>query len=227
MVNRLEQTLRAALRDAAKEYELALCTELDGAALPHHRFGRAYRERKRQLIATVNGARPPATLRRRVLIPLIAVLMMLAAAMSVQAIRGPVISFIVNAYQEMTDFLIRTDPPAKSARLDFSLAYIPGDYKLIHTLEDSGLKMEMYEDGKGGDFSFALYYYVDGINFSIDTENAVVTETTYHGKRMVISQKDPYLNIAIFDFTNNTIWNFIGTLSQEEAMKILENAGVK
>lgn len=229
-VTALKQTLKSALIAAAKRHEADLCAELEQyASRRRHRFGRVYRENKRRLLATVNGTTfvPRAVLRRRVLIPLIAVLIMLVASMNVQAIREPVISFFVHMGQSMTDFLIRSDKPAGNTRLDFSLGYIPEGFTLVNTLDDRGVKMEVYEDGKGNDFSFALNYYTNGIKYSIDTENAVVTEATYQGKRMALAQKDSYLIITIFDIDHSTVWDFIGTLDQQQAMKIIDNANIK
>ncbi len=223
----MEKTLRSAILDISKDYAITLSASLDSNMRPAHRFSRGYRIRKKALISGMEGRQPisPAILRRRILVPLVAILMIMAIAMSVQAIRGPVVSFVQRVYEEMTDFILgasdNTEPKAATA-LDFTLSYVPEGFKLVNTVDNAGMKMEVYEDRLGGDFSFAIINQAE--KFSIDTEGAVVTETTLQDKKTVISQKDTYILITVFDLENQSIYNYYGTLSLDEAVKVVENA---
>lgn len=223
----MEKTLRSAILDISKDYATTLSASLDSNMRPAHHFSRGYRIRKKALINAMEGRQPlsPVVLRRRILVPLVAILMIMAIAMSVQAIRGPVLSFVQRVYEEMTDFILgasdNTEPKAATA-LDFTLSYVPEGFKLVNTVDNAGMKMEVYEDRLGGDFTFAIINQAE--KFSIDTEGAVVTETTLQDKKTVISQKDTYILITVFDLENQYVYNYSGTLSLDEAVKVVENA---
>lgn len=223
----MEKTLRSAILDISKDYAITLSASLDSNVRPAHHFSRGYRIRKKALISGMEGRQPltPVVLRRRMLVPLVAILMIMAIAMSVQAIRGPVVSFVQRVYEEMTDFILgasdNTKPKAATA-LDFTLSYVPEGFKLVNTVDNAGMKMEVYEDRLGGDFTFAIINQAE--KFSIDTEGAVVTETTLQDKKTVISQKDTYILITVFDLENQYVYNYSGTLSLDEAVKVVENA---
>lgn len=223
----MEKTLRSAILDISKDYAITLSASLDSNMRPAHRFSRGYRIRKKALINAMEGRQPisPAILRRRILVPLVAILMIMAIAMSVQAIRGPVVSFVQCVYEEMTDFILGASDNTKSkaaTALDFTLSYVPEGFKLVNTVDNAGMKMEVYEDRLGGDFSFAIINQAE--KFSIDTEGAVVTETTLQDKKTVIAQKDTYILITVFDLENQYVYNYSGTLSLDEAVKVVENA---
>ena len=90
-----DNTLRSLLLSAATEYQATLCNELEAHALPVHVFSKRYKKRKhKQLQGIENRAvQLPLRSRKRWIAVLIALLVMLFSAFSVQAIREPIIRF--------------------------------------------------------------------------------------------------------------------------------------
>jgi hypothetical protein len=224
------KTLQDILLSVGQDTEEDLSFELDKYIIPVHKFSLGYARRKRQIIHGRKEHRPVISFRRHILVPLIIILTIMTCAMSVPAIREPVVTFVVHAYNKMTDFIIRSDShkqPQNAEGNDFTLNYIPKGFKLIDTNEIPTEKTEFYQDGKGQDFSFTLRYYEQGVNFSMDTENAVVTNTKIKGHKAVIAEKDTGVNIAVFDNKGQRIWNLIGLIDPDEALKIIQNVEIK
>ncbi len=223
-------TLKAALLDAARENEAMLSAFLDEyTALPKHRFSRGYCARRKELQNRVAGKTTPtgASLRLRILVPLVAILMLIAAAMSVQAVRAPIISFAKRVYQEMTDYYLRADPDSPTeyavTPTDYVLEYIPEGYTLADTQQNPVLLMRVYRDASGGMFIVSLHTYESGMNISLDTENAQMTETQIQGLNTIIASKDTGINLLMVDTSSRFALNITGTLSMEDVVKIAEN----
>ncbi len=227
-------TLKAALLDAARGHEAVLTAYMDEyAALPKHRFSRGYCARRKELRNRVAGKAPLTgmSLRLRVWIPLVAALMMLAAAMSVQAVRAPIISFAKRVYQEMTDYYLRIDPDSLAedavTPTDFVLEYIPEGYTLADTQQNPVLLMRVYRDASGGMFIVSLHTNESVMNISLDTENAQMTETEIQGLKTIIASKDTGRNLLMVDASSRFACNIVGTLSMEDVVKTAENCRLK
>ncbi len=227
-------TLKAALLDAARGHEAGVSSYLDEyTALPKHRFSRGYRARRKELQNRVAGRVPitGTSLRLRILVPLVAILTLFAAAMSVQAVRAPIISFAKRVYQEMTDYYLRADPdsPTEDAVIptDYVLEYIPEGYTLADTKQNPVLLMRVYRNPSGGMFIVSLHTYEEGANISLDTENAQMTETEIQGLDTIIASKDTGINLLMVDTSSRFALNIVGTLSMEDVVKTAENCRIK
>ncbi len=222
------KTLQDVLLSVAKDTQRDLSSELDQYMSTSHRFSRKYVKRKKLILRSQDEALPINSFRKRILIPMVIIITILACAMSVPAIREPVITFIVNVYNEMTDFIIRSDSTEiQVITNDFSLNYIPENYTLQDTQESASIKTEAYKDNSGHGFAFTLEYYKKGINFSMDTENAKVTNTKIRGLKTVIAEKSTGVNIAVFDNKRHQIWNLVGNIEYDDALKIVQNVIIK
>ncbi len=227
-------TLKAALLDAARGHEAGLSANLDEyTALPKHRFSRGYCARRKELQNRVAGRVPltSTSLRLRILVPLVAILTLIAAAMSVQAVRSPIISFAKRVYQEMTDYYLRADPDSPTedavAPTDYVLEYIPEGYTLADTQQNPVLLMRVYRNASGGMFIVSLHTYESGMNISLDTENAQMTETKVQGLNTIIASKDTGRNLLMVDTSSRFALNIVGTLSMEDVVKVAENCRIK
>lgn len=227
-------TLQAVLLDAARGQEAELSASLaEYMALPKHRFSRGYRARRKELRNRVAGKAPltGTRLRLRMLVPLVAVLVMLAAALSVQAVRAPIIAFAKRVYQEMTDYYLRIDPDSVAADAvaptDFVLEYIPEGYTLADTQQNPVLLMRVYRDASGGMFIVSLHTNESEMSISLDTENAQMTETEIQGLKTIIASKDTGRNLLMVDASSRFACNIVGTLSMEDVVKIAENCRLK
>lgn len=155
-----------------------------------HKFSRSYTKRKKMILRSHDEYLPINSFRKRILIPIVIILTILICAMSVPAIREPMITFIVNVYNEMTDFIIRSDNgEIQFTTNDFILNYVPENYTLQDTQIAANIKTEAYKDNSGHSFTFTLEYYKNGINFSMDTENAKVTKTKIQGLKALLQRK--------------------------------------
>lgn len=221
-------TLRELLLATVKEHETTLSRELEASAVPVHIFSRQYKKRKRKQLRgmRLQSVRQPFRKRKKLILVLAVLLIMLFSAFSVQAIREPIIRFFMEITQISTNFFIRTDPSDMDTgeRKCFTLSYIPDGFKLVETIKDDSVFIEIYMDDEGNSFNFGLQYYDHSINFSMDTEDAEVTETTIHGKYTVISAKEKGVIIAVFDEESDMVWSGGGEISQDEMVKIVENA---
>lgn len=227
-----KKTINDLLSAIAKDTETALSDELDHYSQPVHKFSHRYLKRKRHILSGSETMRTGFSPRKYVLIPLATFLIIFTCAMSLPQIRKPVIKFTTHVYKEMTEFIIRTDIPShdnvKGKPAGISLDYIPDGFYLTDSKQTDHMTNAAYEDDAGDTFLFAVYSYNQSIGFSMDTENAEVTETTVQGYKAVIAQKDGYINIAVFDDANQRVWSLTGNnITQDIALKIIENAEIK
>jgi hypothetical protein len=225
------KTVKDLLFSLSKDTELFLSNELDNYIQPTHKFSRRYIKRRKLILLNIGVNKIRSPFRRRILVPLFIILAMFTCAMGVPEIREPVITFIVHVYEEMTDFIIRMDSDSLNSierkPTGFTLGYIPDGFRLIDTQKNTEIIMEIYQNNNGNVFSFAVHSYEQGINFSMDTENAKVTEITIQGFKSIMAEKDTGINIVVFDNTNQRIWNLSGDINQSIALKIVENAEIK
>ncbi|EGD47300.1 hypothetical protein Cpap_1882 [Ruminiclostridium papyrosolvens DSM 2782] len=222
------KTLQDVLISVSKDTQKNLSSELDTYTYPLHKFSRSYAKRKKLILKSHDEFLSVYGFRKRILIPLVIIITILTCAMSVPAIREPVITFIVNVYNEMTDFIIRSDSNENQVVInDFALNYVPENYTLQDTRTTASIKTEAYKDNSGHSFSFTLEYYNKGINFSMDTEDSKVTETQVQGMKAVISEKNGCVNIAVFDNNSHQIWNLTGNIDCDVALKIVHNVKIK
>ncbi len=222
------KTLQDVLISVAKDTQKNLSSELDRYTYPLHKFSRSYAKRKKLILRSHEEFLPINSFRKRILIPIVIIITILTCAMSVPAIREPVITFIVNVYNEMTDFIIRSDSDEQVITTnDFTLNYVPENYSLQDTQIASNIKTEAYKDNSGHSFAFTLEYYRKGINFSIDTEDAKVTKTKIQGLKTVIAEKSTGVNIAVFDNKRHQVWNLTGNIDYDIALKIVHNVKIK
>lgn len=222
------KTLQDVLISVAKETQINLSAELERYMSPSHKFSRSYTKRKKLILRSQDEFLTISCFRKRILIPLVIIITIITCAMSVPAIREPVITFIVNVYNDMTDYIIRSDNEESVVTInDFTLEYIPENFTRQNTQVTSNLKTEVYKDNAGNGFSFTLEYYKEGINFSMDTENADITKTKIRGLGTIISEKNTGINIAVFDNKRHQIWNLTGNIDCDIALKIVENVKIK
>ncbi|WP_024832914.1 DUF4367 domain-containing protein [Ruminiclostridium josui] len=222
------KTLQDVLISVAKDTQKNLSSELDLYMSPLHKFSRSYTKRKKMILRSHDEYLPINSFRKRILIPIVIILTILICAMSVPAIREPMITFIVNVYNEMTDFIIRSDNgEIQFTTNDFILNYVPENYTLQDTQIAANIKTEAYKDNSGHSFTFTLEYYKNGINFSMDTENAKVTKTKIQGLKAVIAKKSDFVNIVVFDNKRHQVWNLTGNIDYNVALKIVQNVKIK
>jgi hypothetical protein len=222
------KTLQDVLISVAKDTQKNLSSELDLYMSPLHKFSRSYTKRKKMILRSHDEYLPINSFRKRILIPIVIILTILICAMSVPAIREPMITFIVNVYNEMTDFIIRSDnDEIQFTTNDFILNYVPENYTLQDTQIAANIKTEAYKDNSGHSFTFTLEYYKNGINFSMDTENAKVTKTKIQGLKAVIAKKSDFVNIVVFDNKRHQVWNLTGNIDYNVALKIVQNVKIK
>ncbi len=107
--------------------------------------------------------------------------------------------------------------------LYFYPEYLPAGYKVESTLPLGDVKLIYFSDATGKTLEFSTS--PSNSSFQVDTENATTKRITIHGAEGILVYKDGMHTLL---WTNNEkTFYLIGTLSEEEIIKVAESVVVK
>jgi hypothetical protein len=130
--------------------------------------------------------------------------------MSVDALRIPVLNFIVEQYEKYSSLQLNNDAQNTDANLanEYLLGLLPDDYYIISKTDDPIFKITMYENDIGDLVQFCITQ-TNG-TYNIDTEDAIVSEIVLGDYKAILLEEDGYQAIW-YDSANSIVYNFRAT----------------
>ena len=141
---------------------------------------------------------------------LVCIGLMTTVVMSVDALRIPVLNFIVEQYEKYSSLQLNNDAQNTDANLanEYLLGLLPDDYYIISKTDDPIFKITMYENDIGDLVQFCITQ-TNG-TYNIDTEDAIVSEIVLGDYKAILLEEDGYQAIW-YDSVNSIVYNFRAT----------------
>ncbi|MPM65799.1 hypothetical protein SDC9_112701 [bioreactor metagenome] len=115
------------------------------------------------------------TIGKKIALIAITTAIILGSAMSVKAIREPVIEFIMEIFEKYTGISISKDDSnntlPETIKTKYTFSYIPDGFNLVQTEENEFIRITVYRNPEGDEFEFCQSIMANYNNI-IDTENA-------------------------------------------------------
>ena len=130
--------------------------------------------------------------------------------MSVDALRVPVLNFIVEQYEKYSSLQLNNDAQNTDSNItnEYLLGMLPDDYYMISKTDTPMVKITMYENDIGDLVQFCITQTDGGYN--IDTEDAIVSEIVLGDYKAILLEEDGYQAIW-YDSVNSIVYNFRAT----------------
>jgi hypothetical protein len=182
-MNETRYTIKNAFIDAEKLRLAALPSDTEIGWIPSSYF-------KRKMSSLIKVQRRSYwkyfnTAGKRAAVIMIALAVLFGSAMSVQAIREPVIKFIVEVYDKFTEIFYHGDDPGlnvpETIEIEYTLSKVPEGYRLAESTRQTFALNTMWSNESGEDIHLSQNTVVN-TGIVIDTENI------------------PYQNIVVGDY---------------------------
>lgn len=164
---------------------------------------------------------------RRSIVAASLILIIVAASMSVEAIRLPVIKLTEKIYTEFSEILFQNEDniqvPQKIEDV-YMPSYIPKGYTLTEEVDDMrSMYFLYYTNEKGQEIS--IEQFTLSVSMAVDTEGITTEEITINGMKGIIYSKRGLTTIIIND--NYYVHLISGYESREELIKVAESLNIK
>lgn len=139
----------------------------------------------------------------------------------VEAFRVPLLYFFYQVKEKSTFFGVSTDSGAKLTKnfQEYEPTYQPEGFVVTEVHEEENKFFLKYENEKGNMYEY--YYFEKFKDFALDTEDAMVSDIDINGNKASIIKKGKETRIIMYE--GSSIFFLGGTLSPEEACKIMES----
>ena len=176
-------------------------------------------ERRMEKLWRSTGSK--TTRRKTKQILLIAILAaMMASIMSVQAIREPVVNFLMDIYDRCTDIIFQISANEAVEEIDFYVPAPPAGY--VETgREELQTQVKVEYANRSGGYMRYTQYDLEGLSLSVDTENADVRVEEIRGISVFTYSKNGLNSIVWSD--GNFGYKVNATCSFPELMEIVED----
>ena len=165
------------------------------------------------------------SLKKKILYALIAALIAVSLAMSVSAIREPIINFFVEIYDSFISVFVDAPAPASIAIEEkYELGYLPEGFELVDEKEWNSSNEKMYSDGnKQIKFVQLVYSSEKFAEFSFDNNYSNIEYIELNNEQIVYAQKNSRITLLWCDdeYMFKIIFDFI--ITKEECVKIIES----
>lgn len=155
------------------------------------RMARLVKLEKRRLWHWVNTAG------KRAAAIAILVLFLFSAAMSVEAVREPVIRFFVEIYEKYIEVVPEGDT-TKSITYEYSLKEVPEGYTVTDYMPSPAAVTTFYEDMNGNMLILDQAITGGGTSLSLDNEKGTITETTVGDIQVLVYQRKGMIILVWF-----------------------------
>ena len=145
---------------------------------------------------------------------------MMASVMSVQAIREPVVNFLMDIYDRCTDIIFQTSANEAVEEIDFYVPAPPAGY--VETgREELQTQVKVEYATRSGGYMRYTQYDLEGLSLSVDTEDADVRGEEIQGISVFTYSKNGMNSIVWSD--GNFGYKVNATCSLPELMEIVED----
>jgi len=154
------------------------------------------------------------------------VIVIVAASMSVEAVRLPIVRLTEKIYSEFSEILFHNEENIKvpeTIEEVYVPSYIPGGYTL---LEEENLKLMhflFYTNEKGQEIS--VEQFTLSVSMSVDTEDITTENITINGMNGIIYTKRGLTTIIVND--NKYVHLISGYENREELIKVAESLHIR
>jgi hypothetical protein len=161
--------------------------ELEALPADHeitHEFSKRFERKMKKLVRrskTGNQAGRVVFLRRRAVALAAAIVILLATAMSVSAVRAAVFEFITEVYEKFTHIFFEESPPSQESSDEFIVrrpSFIPEGFELVDEKTAEPVLL-VYE--KGSDYISYSQQKLEDVSLQVNTEGAALEELEFNG----------------------------------------------
>ena len=213
---------RDSVKCALNEIYLSQSQELLNLGAPNWEFTDSYKfeEKMQKLIARQKQSywQYTNTSAKRLLIAAAVLVAILSSAMTVPAIRGPVIDFAVKTYKEFSVYFVTDSDNAsypKTIENVYKPQYIPNDFELINSISNDAISSSVWKNTKTD----------ETILFSQNTVLVKSNINTGNTEIMTFTVGDT--NVLTFENNGKSVymWDYAGyyfTLETDKSMELSE-----
>jgi hypothetical protein len=163
-------------------------------------------------------------LKKKILYAAIAALVAISLAMSVSAIREPIINFFVEIYDSFISIFVDAPAPASIAIEEkYELGYLPEGFELVEEKEWNSSNEKMYSDGNKQIKFVQLSYSSElGVEIALDNNESNAKYIDINGNSIVYTQKNNSTTLVWIkdDYVFKLVFNF--EITKDEWIRIVE-----
>ena len=198
--------------------------QLEQENLPHE-FSEQHKKRMRKIFRKAKRIEFYKEHRKRIVKIAASFLVIICASVitvtQVEAFRMPVLDFFYQVKEKSTFFGVSADSGGKLKKnfQEYEPTYKPEGFVVTEVHEEDDEFFLKYEDEKGRMYKFCYFEKIK--NFALDTEATMVSNVEINGNKASIIEKGSETRIIMYE--ENSIFFLGGTISSEDAYKIIES----
>jgi len=215
------------LREAVMRADIRELEALPEEHEIEHEFSKRFEGRIRKLIRrgkTGSLASGAVFLRRRAVALAAAIVILLASAMSVSAVRAAVFEFITEVYEKFTHIFFEERSPAQASSDEYLIrrpTFIPEGFELVNE-KTAGPVLLVYE--KGSDYISYTQQRLEDVSMNINTEGAELEELEFKGLPAKYYSNRGVQNLLWYD--DEYLYMVSSTLDRDAVFKVAESVEV-
>ena len=193
----------------------------------YYEFSRDFEKKMQKLIRRSkkgNTIRGRVFWRRQAVAFITVIIILIAFAMSVPAVRASVIEFITEVYEKFTHIFFDESSSSRDAADEFVIyepAYIPEGFELVNK-KTAGLVLVEYE--KGNDFISYSRQRLENVSMHINTEGVELEELEFKGFSAKYYSNQSVQNLLWHD--GKYMYMVSSTLDRDTVFKIAESVEI-
>lgn len=198
--------------------------QLEQENLPHE-FSEQHKKRMRKIFRKAKRIEFYKEHRKRIVKIAASFLVIICASVitvtQVEAFRMPLLDFFYQVKEKSTFFGVSVDSGGKLTKnfQEYEPTYKPEGFVVTEVHEEDDEFFLKYEDEKGRMYKFCYFEKIK--NFALDTEATMVSNVEINGNKASIIEKGSETRIIMYE--ENSIFFLGGTISSEDAYKIIES----
>ncbi len=190
-----------------------------------YEFSEEFEKKMEKLIDSIGNNKKPRKLnhRKTIAILIAAIIIAFAGAMSVSAIREPIVEFIYKVYDGFTDLLFEGDTTDKLSYI-YSLSEIPEGFVETERLVNDNTNYVRYENTQDNERITLTQSLTEDISISLDNENGHIKNYMVNGIEITIYISDRNdCHIAFWSVASNYIeLTYHGTTTINEVLNLVK-----
>lgn len=190
-----------------------------------YEFSEEFEKKMEKLIDSIGNNKKPHKLnhRKTIAILIAAIIIAFAGAMSVSAIREPIVEFIYKVYDGFTDLLFEGDTTDKLSYI-YSLSEIPEGFVETDRLSNNSVNLIIFENQQNGNKIELWQQPTEDTSISYDNENGHIENYMVNGIEIAIYISDHNdCHIAFWSVDSNYIeLTYHGTTTIDEILNLIK-----